>query len=50
MSEMFNRYAIGVRTHANGVGVKQANVSSKTVQILSSFCAKAGLLDFRNRA
>ena len=32
MSEMFNRYAIGVRAHADGVGVKQANVSSVAVR------------------
>ena len=29
---MFNRYAIGVRAHAEGVGVKQANVSSRAVR------------------
>ena len=28
MTEMFNRYANGVRAHADGVGVKQANVRS----------------------
>ncbi len=27
MDEMFNRYAIGVRAHADGVGVKQTKVS-----------------------
>ena len=32
MSEMFNRNAIGVRAHADGVGVKQANVSFETVR------------------
>jgi len=31
MSEMFNRNAIGMRAHADGVGVKQANVSSEAV-------------------
>jgi hypothetical protein len=37
MGEMFNRNAIGVRAHADGVGVKQANVSSKTAwEILHS--------------
>ena len=30
MSEMFNRSAIGVRAHADGI--KQANASSKTVR------------------
>lgn len=30
MSDMFNRYASGVRAHAAGVGIKQANVSSKS--------------------
>jgi hypothetical protein len=28
MTEMFNRYAIGVRAHADGVGVKPASTSS----------------------
>ena len=32
MSEMFNRNAIGVRAHADGVGVKRSNVSSEAVQ------------------
>ena len=32
MNEMFNRYAIGVRAHADGVGVKQANLSSEAVR------------------
>ena len=30
--EMFNRHANGVRAHAVGVGVKQANVSSETIR------------------
>ena len=32
MSELFNRNAIGVRAHADGVGVKRSNVSSEAVQ------------------
>ena len=32
MNVMFNRYAIGVRAHADGIGFKQANVSSETVR------------------
>ena len=32
MSEMFNRNAIGMRAHADGVGVKQANVSSEAAR------------------
>ena len=35
MNEMFNRYAIGVRAHADGIGVKQANVSSETVRSIN---------------
>ena len=31
MSEMFNRNAIGVRAHADGVAVKRSNVSSEAV-------------------
>lgn len=32
LSEIFNRYAIGVRARADGAGVKQANVSSEAVR------------------
>jgi hypothetical protein len=32
MSEMFNRNGIGMRAHADGVGAKQANVSSEAVR------------------
>ena len=32
MSEMFNRYAIGVRAHADGVGVKQVILLSDTAR------------------
>ena len=35
MKEMFNRYAIGVR--ADGVGVKQANLSSEAVRSIVAF-------------
>ena len=34
MSEMFNRNAIGVRAHADGVGVKRSNVSSEAAQAI----------------
>ena len=32
MNELFNRYANGVRAHADDVGVKQANVSFETAR------------------
>lgn len=34
-SEMFGRDAIGVRTHADGVGVQRANVLSKSVRSIA---------------
>lgn len=35
MNEMFNPYAIGVRAHADGVGVKQENLSSEAAQSIN---------------